>query len=197
MLRKQAISRPQSQAGSTLIEALVAIVILSIGLMGTAGLIINSMRSVAEQGNAAAAGNYARELGERMMGSPTLANSTVGNPFLFDTTVAWPTSSVDCKTTFCNEADRTSAGLADWAKRVQAAGSTGKGGIPGVQVKVCLDSLTANAGTASQWTCTPGANPLTVVKVAWASRDSTGSAENTTGTPVPRAVFIVSAGSKL
>ena len=185
------------QSGSSLIEVLVSIVILSIGLMGTAGLIINSMRAVAEQGNAVGASNYARELGERMMGSPTIANRVTNNPFLFDTTVAWPTSSVDCKTSFCNEADRAAWDLAEWSKRMQAAGSTGKGAIPGVKVKVCLDSLTANAGTASQWACTPGANPLTVVKIAWASRDSTGVADNTAATPVPRAIFIVSPGSKL
>ena len=197
MLVTRSLAKISAQSGSTLIEVLVSIVILSIGLMGTAGLIKNSMRAIAEQSNAVGASNYARELGERMMGSPTIANRVTNNPFLFDTTVAWPTSSVDCKISFCNEADRAAWDLAEWSKRMQFAGSTGKGGIPGVKVKVCLDSLTANAGTASQWVCTPGANPLTVIKIAWASRDSTGVAENTTSTPIPRAIFIVSPGSKL
>ena len=82
----------RSQLGSTLIEVLVSIVILSIGLLGTAGLLVNSMRTVSEQGNAVAASALARELGERMMANPSVALQTTGNPFLFDSTVAWPSS---------------------------------------------------------------------------------------------------------
>ena len=186
----------RSQLGSTLIEVLVSIVILSIGLLGTAGLLVNSMRTVSEQGNAVAASALARELGERMMANPSVALQTTGNPFLFDSTVAWPSSTVDCKTNFCNQADRTAWDLSEWKKRVLNAGPTGTARIPGVKVKVCLDSLTAGGGTALQWLCTPGTNPVIVVKMAWASRDATGNVENLSGTPVPRVVYIVSPGDK-
>jgi len=179
-----------------LLEVLVSIVILSIGLMGTAGLLVNSMRAVSEQGNATGASVFARELAERMMANRGIALQTVNNPYLFDSTTAWPTSTVDCKTNACTNADRARWDVTEWSKRIQAAGSTGTAGIPGVKVKVCFDSLTANAGTAFQWNCTPGANAPVVVKVAWASRDSTGAVENTTAAaPVPRAVFIVTPGS--
>ena len=185
------------QTGATLLEVLVSVVLLSIGLLGTAGLMVNTLRNISEQGNSVGASSYARELGERMMSNRTISLKTTGNPYLFDTSATgFPTTSVDCKTQQCTLADRASWDVAEWSKRVQSAGTTGTGGLPGAKVKVCLDSLTANSGTATQWTCTPGANPALVVKMAWTSRDATGAVENTgTGTLVPRAVFVITAGS--
>lgn len=184
--------------GTTLIEVLVSIVILSIGLLGTAGLLVNSMRSVSEQGNTNGASIYARELGERMMANRNVAMTTTGNPYLFDTSVSgtWPNAgSLSCGSTFCTAADRATWDVAEWGKRVRTAGSTGSASIPGIKVKVCLDSLTAASGTATQWACTPGSNPLMVIKMAWASKGATGVVENTASTLVPRAVFIVTPGA--
>ena len=187
----------RSQKGATLLEVLVSIVVLSIGLLGTAGLMVNTLRNISEQGNSVGASTYARELGERMMANRAISLKTTGNPYLFDTSATgFPTSSIDCEAAFCTLADRASWDVAEWSKRVQNAGTTGTGGLPGAKVKVCLDSLTANSGTASQWNCTPGTNPALVVKMAWSSRDATGAVENTgSGSPVPRAVFIITAGS--
>ena len=186
--------RGQQQAGTTLIEVLVSIVVLSIGLLGTAGLLINSMRAVSEQGNAVGASVYARELAERMMGNPNISRLASGNPYLFDSsTTAWPTATLNCSANSCSELDRASWDMKVWTDRILSAGSTGKGSIPGIKVKVCLDSLTANSGTAFQWNCTPGANPMVVVKMAWASRDSTGAVDTSL---VPRAVIVVTPGAR-
>lgn len=182
------------QTGATLIEVLVSIVILSIGLLGTAGLLINSMRAVSEQGNAVGASLYARELAERMMGNPNISRLPSGNPYLFDSsTTAWPTASLNCNTNSCSELDRASWDMKEWTDRIRNAGSTGRNGIPGLKVKVCLDSLTANSGTATQWNCSPGTNPMVVVKMAWATRDSTGTVDTSL---VPRAVIVVTPGAR-
>lgn len=195
-MKKQKFSQRRKAAGATLVEVLVSILVLSIGLMGTAGLLVNSMRAVSETGNSTGASTYARELSELMMANRNIALSTVNNPYLFDSTTGWPASTVDCKTNACTAADRALWDVSEWSKRVQNAGSTGTGGIPGAKVRVCFDSLTANAGTAFQWNCSPGPNAPLVVKVAWASRDATGQVENTTAAaPVPRAVFVVTAGA--
>ncbi len=189
--------KKSSQQGSTLIEVLVSIVVLSIGLLGTAGLMVNSMRNLSEQGNSVAASSYARELAERMMGNRQQALlPAASNPYLFDTvTGTWPTSTVNCKTNFCSEADRAAWDTSDWAFRISNVASPAS--IPGVNAKVCYDSLTAAGGVANQWACTPGTNPALVVKIAWASRDAAGNVENTSNAapPRPRAVFVVTAGT--
>ncbi len=193
-MNKRLNTRQRAQRGATLIEVLVSIIVLSIGLLGTAGLLINSMRAVSEQGNASGASVYARELGERMMGNPNISRLTTGNPYLFDSTAsAWPTATVNCNTAFCSELERASWDMKEWTDRLRTGGSTGKGSIPGIKVKVCLDSLTANSGSASQWSCTPGTNPMVVVKMAWASRDSSGSVDTSL---VPRAVIVITPGAR-
>ena len=186
------------QQGATLIEVLVAIVILSVGLLGTAGLLVNSMRAVSEQGNFSGASGYARELGERMMGNPSVAFRATNNPYLFTgSTGSWPSAgAVNCRNNFCTALQRAQWDAAEWSKRIGTSGVTGNHSIPGVKVRVCLDSLTANSGTAAQWTCTPSANPVAAIKVAWASRDSTGSVENTgSGDPKPRSTLVVVPGA--
>ena len=188
----------RAERGATLIEVLVAIVILSVGLLGTAGLLVNSMRAVSEQGNFSGASIYARELGERMMGNPSVAFRATNNPYLFTgATGSWPSAGgANCRNNFCTALQRAQWDAAEWSKRVDTAGATGNHATPGVRVRVCLDSLTANSGTAAQWTCTPSANPVAAIKVAWASRDSTGRVENTgAGNPTPRATLVVVPGA--
>lgn len=184
------------QRGATLIEALVAMLILSVGLLGTAGLIVNSMRAVNEQSNFTGAGAYARELGERMMTNRSVALRTTANPYFFDSYAGgWPTGSQDCFTAVCTADQLALWDILEWKKRITTAGSTGSGSMPGVQAKVCLDSLTAAGGVATQWVCTPGVNSPIVVKIAWASKDATGVVDSASAVPVPRATYIISPGA--
>ncbi len=193
------LAAKRTQVGATLMEVLVSILILSVGLLGSAGLMVNSMRNVSEQGNSVAASVYARELAERMMANRGEAlKPTASNPYIFDTTNGpWPTSSVKCDTSVCSTAQRAAWDTSDWAFRIRNSGSTGVGSIPGVNVRVCYDSLTANGGTANQWSCNPGTGATLVIKIAWASRDAAGNVENTSpSNPVPRATFVVSPGAR-
>jgi hypothetical protein len=134
-----------------------------------------------------------------MMANRTEAlKPATANPYIFDTTTGnWPTSTVDCNSAVCTSDQRAAWDTSDWAFRIRNAGSTGVGSIPGVKVRVCYDSLTANGGTANQWNCSPGISPALVIKIAWSSRDAAGNVENiSAGPPVPRATFIVSAGAR-
>ena len=54
------------QEGFTLIEVLVAVVILAIGLLGTAGLQVYGLKNIDIAGNHAQATILAHELAERM-----------------------------------------------------------------------------------------------------------------------------------
>ena len=78
-----------TQVGFSLIEVLVAIIVLSVGMLGAVGMQSAALRSNKESKNLAAAVMFARELGERMRGNHSVAIKTVAsdNPYLFDTTL--------------------------------------------------------------------------------------------------------------
>lgn len=180
----------RAQGGTTLIEVLVSIVVLSIGLLGSAGLMVNSMRNLNEVGNSVSASSYARELAERMMANRQIAlNPTATNTYIFDTTSGtWPSAGTNCNTNFCTDAQRATWDVYNWGQRVRSAGS-----IPGVKVKTCYDSLSAQSTT---WACTASANSALVVKIAWASRDATGAVDNVSAVPAKaNAVFVVTSGA--
>jgi type IV pilus assembly protein PilV len=194
--------RRKSQHGITLIEVLVSMAVLSIGLLGAAGLMITSMRNVSEQGNNAMAMNFAREIAERMMSNSPQSLLQVNNPYVFDSrTGTWPTISVNCNTNTCTEAQRAQWDVAEIVDRIRNLSSTGtaagsgRAALPNVAVRICFDSVTAGGGTdPNSWDCNPNQNRVLVVKIGWDARETTG--EFITDTRA-RAVYVVSPGIRI
>jgi type IV pilus assembly protein PilV len=183
----------RSQKGATLIEVLVSMVILTIGLLGSAGLLVSSLKNLSEQSNAGAAASYARELGERIMANRAISSVRVGaNPYVFDSRqTGWPAATTNCFTTMCTAIQRAEWDVADFATRIQNAGATGRGSLPNVSARICFDSLAAGA---NEWNCTPGVNSVLVVKIGWDSRDPTGNQANP---DTAKAVYVISPGGEI
>jgi type IV pilus assembly protein PilV len=191
----------KSQIGVTLIEVLVSMAVLSIGLLGAAGLMINSMRNIAEQGNNAVAMNYAREIGERLMSNSPQSLLQTANPYIFDSrSGTWPPLSVNCKTNMCTEAQRAAWDVGEIVDRIRNLSTvgtlvtSGSGGLSNVAVRICFDSLTAGGGGAYDWNCAPNQNRVLVVKIGWDAREPTGEVIANTNA---RAVYVVSPGIKI
>lgn len=193
--------RIKQQAGITLIEVLVSMAVLSIGLLGAAGLMITSMRNISEQGNNAVAMNFAREIAERLMSNSPQALLQVNNPYIFDSrTGTWPTLSVNCVANMCTEAQRAAWDVGEIVDRVTnlsavgTAATSGRSALANVAVRICFDSLTAGGGGAYDWDCSPVQNRVLVVKIGWDSRAPTGEVITS---PNARAIYVVSPGIKL
>ena len=79
----------RSSRGFSMVEVLVAIVILSIGVLGAVGMQAAGMRNSREVRSQALAGALARELAEKMRGNHTVAIQTTAaaNPYLMDQTL--------------------------------------------------------------------------------------------------------------
>ena len=188
--------RKRDQFGFSLIEVLVAIIVLSIGMLGAVGMQSAALKANKESKNQSAAVAFARELGERMRGNHAVAIKTTAadNPFLFKTMLS-STSSVatfteNCFTTGCPvPKDAATWDVAEWQGRVQAT-------LPTPRVVVCFDKNPYDSAGVARWDC-EGGGDIAVLKMSWTSSNTAGSLTfaASTGTGIPLVVLPLTAGS--
>lgn len=189
-------SMSSNQSGFSLVEVLVAIVVLSLGMLGAVGMQTTAMQSNREARNQAVATTFARELAEKMRGNKSVATQTTAanNPYLFDTlltgssTVA--TFSVNCFNAGClTGTDVAAWDVADWQGRVQAL-------LPTPRAKVCFDDAPFDSTGKPRWACT-GLGDIAVLKISWTRTNTVGTLEfaASTGVGVPAVVVPLTAGS--
>jgi type IV pilus assembly protein PilV len=109
--------RPAAQVGSTLLEVLIAILILSFGLLGLAGLTVASQRYVKMAQFQSIGVQLAAELGERMRGN--ISGFESGG---YTKTRVYSTDAVSvppCASTPCSAADLAAIDLAQWTKALR------------------------------------------------------------------------------
>jgi len=165
---RQAQNLRRSDTGFSLLEVLVAIVVLSFGVLGVVGLQAASLQANKEARNQSAAVRLGRELGDMMRGNKDIAIlSGSANPYLVDFTspASPPTAPQNCSTTACSTPTAVAQfQIEDWLSRVTNE-------LPGVHVVICVDSAPYDTNGIPQWTCT-NTGGLTVVKMGW-TRQST------------------------
>ena len=167
-------ARTDAQQGFTLVEILVAIVVLSFGVLGVVGMqaaALQSNRAARNQSTAVALG---RELADIMRGNKdvALATSTSSNPYLVaNYTGTLPTTSADCFTAACTSTLAVAQyDMNQWLARVSAA-------LPQARVVVCFDDTPYASSTGlPQWGCTSSANQTLVVKIGWTQKSLDTSA---------------------
>lgn len=172
-----------TQVGFSILEVLIAIIILSFGMLGAVGMQAAALQSNKEARYQAMATTFARELAEEMRGNHNIAiNPDVAlNPFLMafsdSDTIAPPAS--NCFTAACPDATAVAAwNIADWQTRVRAA-------LPSPRVTVCFDQAPFDGAGNAQWGCTNDGD-ATVVKIGWTRSNTAGTLEfaNTSGAPL-------------
>jgi type IV pilus assembly protein PilV len=188
------------ESGFSIIEVLVAIIILSIGMLGAVGMQTTAMQSNKETRNQAAATTFARDLAERMRGNNAVAvrksNSPGGNPYLFDMTLTAPGDvSIPSRNCFTDangcpiKEDAASWDVFDWQSRVQQE-------LPNPRVKVCFDKDPFDSTGTSRWACTDEGD-IAVLKISW-NRNNTGGKLVFTGDAgnTPALVMPLTAGNQ-
>jgi type IV pilus assembly protein PilV len=162
---------PRFARGVTMVEVLIAIVILSIGVLGALGMQVNAIRMNKEVRYQATALTLARELAEKMRGNNWVAILTtpgtlVGqNPYLLNVTlnsgatVSAP-SGVNCYTGACTtQTDVAKWDIYDWQLRMKEA-------LPSPRVVICMDSDPYDGSGNPRWACN-NTGTVAVLKVAW------------------------------
>lgn len=147
------------QAGFTLIEILIAVIVLSIGLLGVATLQVTSKRGNFEAMQRAAATLYAEDLLERMRTNPTVLGSYVTSTGkTFTVGAEPPTPGTDCAAADCDADEIAAFDLDQWWDLMAGTSEGGAGGL--TTPTACL-STAASAVSGTEYT----------VAIAWRGMD--------------------------
>lgn len=149
------------QGGTTLVEVLVAMLILAIGLLGLVGLQTNSLRNTQDAYLRTQATIFAEDMIERMRSNPQ--GVTVGGYM-----ASSGTSSAAClSASGCSAGAMALHDLAEWQASLANALPSGTG-------RACVDSSPRD-GTATAAAC-DGAGDLVAIKIWWDDdRDGTAN----------------------
>lgn len=165
-------SPKSAQAGLSLIEVLVSIVIFAFALLGAAGMQISSLRANQFSQSASTATSLARDYGEIMQAFPSsVINTSMGttSSFFIDTSTLGTVTSASLCTGASAACDPTSflnASTRDWADKMAKA-------LPGARAKVCRDSEPRDAAGKISWTC-DNLGDLVVIKMTWRAKSDKG-----------------------
>jgi type IV pilus assembly protein PilV len=159
----------RTEAGFSLIEVLVSIVVLSFGLLGMVGLQAASLQANRDARLQSTAILLARDIAEAMRGNKIVAMGAT-NPYIgnFQSTggaALVPTVASYCLNVGSNCATPTAtadAQMTEWLARVSSE-------LPGARVSICKDASPYSAADGlPQWTCTStAATDIVVVKIGW------------------------------
>ena len=191
-----------AEAGFSLIEVLVAIIILSIGMLGAVGMQATALQSNKETRYQAIATTLGHELADKMRGNNVIAIKTVAaeNPYLFDVTLsappATPAGLINCvsSTAGCTlPLNLATWDAFEWQQRVQAA-------LPSPRVRVCFDNDPFDSAGKARWACSAPAGggaggDVAVLKMSWTRSNTAGTLEFAGSSGVPVVVVPLTAGS--
>ncbi|EON17177.1 Type IV pilus assembly protein PilV [Cupriavidus sp. GA3-3] len=166
-----------------MLEALVAIVVLAVGVLGVASLLLNSSRFTQQASYDTTAMQLATEMAERMRANPAVsqtgaaAEAIIPNRYFIDTATGQPPALTAANSPYAIACPGTAAGcaqqladfdVAEFWERVST-------GLPGGRAVICRDMVAYDQATGFSWGCTPSATgraddaPI-VIKIGWISR---------------------------
>ena len=149
-----------TQVGITMLEVLVAIVVLSFGLLGMLGLIMNSLKMTSSSHYRTIAAQQLAAMAEAISANPNLITNYAppgGTP-----------NYANCLgTAGCSTADLPQTDYALWQLNIAAPAQSPpdpRVGLPGARGVVCLDS-TPNDGNSANFLCDGTGRPT--IKICW------------------------------
>lgn len=197
-LRHRHASSRGSAGGFTLLEVLVAILVLSFGVLGVVGLQAAALQANKEARYQSTAVALGRELADLMRGNKDVAirvaSATLPNPYLGDYSASSTPSTTDnCFTAACSSQEAVGRfNMREWLTRVQAA-------LPGARIVVCFDKEPYTSGTSGglpAWNCSNDGG-LVVLKMGWTRQgfDTSAAASAPIQATSPTVVLPLIAGS--
>jgi type IV pilus assembly protein PilV len=169
------LSRKNGAHGFTLIEVLVAVVVLSLGILGMVGMQAAALKSNKEARFQSLGVQYAREFADMVRGNSQVGALQTSNPYIgqFQTGSGATTSLATANPSYCLSPYRTAA-CADNSEVARAeltdVLTRAANDLPGARIDTCFDSAPYDANGKPQWTCTAptaAAPGLFTIKVGW------------------------------
>ena len=190
-------TRLRQQTGFSLLEVLIAFIILSLGLLGAVGMQAAAMQSNKETRNQTVATSLARELADKMRGNHAIAIKTAvaDNPYLKSATLNNPSTLVftapteNCFLAACATATAVATwDMAEWQNRLQNS-------LPDPKFVICFDKSPFDADGKAEWACSNDGD-ISVLKLAWTNNDTKGELKlSSADTTLPMVVVPLTAGT--
>lgn len=165
------VLRIRAQRGFSMIEALVAIVVLAFGMLAVVGVQLEALRGNQQAAQTAVAASLIRDYQEILTSMPSVTASVASAKVASidqNTYTAYNGSASECKGagSTCTNTQFADFQVQEWIERVKAS-------LPNGKVTVCFDNaykVTSGAATGLyQWGCS-GAGDIMVVKIGWAAK---------------------------
>jgi type IV pilus assembly protein PilV len=162
--------------GSTLVEVLVALLLLAVGLLGGSAMQLSSLRARHESALLSAATQLAASMAERMRANSTQMQALdADNPYLGLDYEAGPLDEAGgapacLGDTACSAAQLAQFDIAEWKQQLRQD-------LPGARLRICRDALAWDAAAQGlQWNCSGGSGAPVVIKLGWRGRQAKGRA---------------------
>jgi type IV pilus assembly protein PilV len=166
-------------AGFTLVEVLVATLVLGLGLLGGVAMQLHALRTRYESAQLSRAVQLAAGMAERIRANAAQASAYVGfdydvatDPHAAYAPAAGAVASVAlaaaCAGASCTPAELAGAELAELQRAVARQFPTGR-------ARICRDAQMWEARRL-RWDCTGGAGDPLVIKIGWRGKNPDGSA---------------------
>lgn len=178
------------QSGFSLMESLVSLLILSLAVLGAAGMQIAALRTSQQSSFQTIALQLAAEAADKMRGVDGAWASDADNPFLqvdFDAN----SEPILAKPCYGTKADCDAASMA--ASEIYEIERKVKDYLPKGRIKICPDiSPWDMSKNTFQWECSSTAQNSTIaIKIGWLGKsDETGTATTAHEEVLPKAVFL-------
>lgn len=160
------------QCGFSLIQILISVLVLTLGVIGAAGLQLAALRTSQQSALQTAALQLASEMADRMRANHRqMQRQDSDNPFLaldYRSAVDPQPPAALCHSVSCDSAALAQFDIYEWQKRIKSA-------LPGARARICRDATPwDSAKGALTWECNPGAdnNASLVIKLGWLGKGS-------------------------
>jgi type IV pilus assembly protein PilV len=164
-------------AGFSLIEVLIAVLVLALGVIGAAGMQLTALRTTQQSTFQTTALELAAEMADKMRANASQMKQA-DNLFLkvdyqsaTGTDPAAPEKLCYSKTASCGADELAKFDIYEWETRVKA-------NLPGGRALICRDSAPWDSDVgALTWTCAKSSADSTglVIKIGWQARNPDGS----------------------
>lgn len=153
-----------------MLEVLVAILVISFGLLGLAGLQVTSLKSTHSANMRTLATQHAQDIADRMRAN---LSGVAAGKYAMGTGGATAAQNAACLTTAgCTPTQLAQHDLFEWQQALNATSSNAGTGMPSGQGVVCIDSTPADGADAANPNC-DNIGQLYVIKVWWTDNQST------------------------
>lgn len=161
-------------AGFTMVEVLVAVLLLAVGLVGALAMQAHAMRTRQESALHTEALQHAAALADRIRANAAQSSAYLG--FEFDAAVdaaAAPRAPINCAVDSCDPFALAQYELAVFRQQLEAS-------LPAARALTCRDSAAAQDGRL-RWACSGEASAPIVIKIGWRSRSGAGAGSSSGG----------------